>query len=40
MKYKNTWNSEICNDKRYNSCGNKLRTYIDYLKISLFLNRI
>ena len=27
MKYKNTWKSEIFNDKRHNSCGNKLRTY-------------
>ena len=27
MKYKNTWKSELFNDKRHNSCGNKLRTY-------------
>ena len=41
MKYTNTWKSELFNDKRHNSSGNKLRTSnIDYLKISLFLNRI
>ena len=27
MKYKNTWKSELFNDKRHNSSGNKLRTY-------------
>jgi hypothetical protein len=27
MKYKNTWKSELFNDKKHNSCGNKLRTY-------------
>ena len=27
MKYKNSWKSELLNDKRHNSCGNKLRTY-------------
>jgi hypothetical protein len=27
MKYKNTWKSELLNDKRHNSCCNKLRTY-------------
>ena len=27
MKYKNTWKSELFNDKRPNSYGNKFRTY-------------
>ena len=27
MKYKNTWKSELFNDKRHHSCGNNLRTY-------------
>ena len=42
MKYKNTWKSELFNDKRHNSCGNKLRTYRlfkDQLVFEPYLNR-
>ena len=42
MKYKNTWKSDLFNDKRHNSCGNKLRTYRlfkDQLVFEPYLNR-
>ena len=39
LKYKNIWQSELFNDKRSTSSGNKLE-HIDYSKISLFFNLI
>jgi hypothetical protein len=35
MKYKNTWKSELFNDKRHNSCGNESGAHFPHLQCSL-----